>query len=334
MMIRIAGTALGWRFGGSGILQRIGLGARREEEVQDLITNTKIYWLHAITPLHVGAGKGVGFIDMPIMREKVTNWPLVPGSAVKGVLRDHFTQNGTDEQRDLVDAAFGKQVVDDASNAGSLVLTDAHIVCLPVRSLYGTFAYITSPLVLERLKRDLTDAGHDIQDSPEPGSSEALHITGSKLVECGKIFFEDIDFTAKPDDALTKKWGETIAEQLFSKESGWQAIFKERFAVISDDNFNFLAQTGTEVVAHVRIEDSKKIVAKGALWYEEALPAETVLAGIAWCDRVFGSSETKQDKILSTYCQGDALNLQIGGKATVGKGRARCLFTGGNGHGK
>ncbi len=51
---------------------------------------TRIYWLQTITPLHVGAGSGVGFIDMPIMREKVTNWPLVPGSALKGVMRDYF----------------------------------------------------------------------------------------------------------------------------------------------------------------------------------------------------------------------------------------------------
>jgi CRISPR-associated protein Cmr4 len=298
-----------------------------------------MYWLHAITPLHVGSGKGVGFIDMPIMREKITSWPLVPGSAVKGVLRDHFTQNGTDDQKNMIDIAFGKlvakEIVDDSSNAGSLVLTDAHIVCLPVRSLYGTFAYITSPLVLERLRRDLEAAEHKkISDVPRPGNSEALHLTGSKLVDNGKIFFEDLDFTAKIDDERTQEWGKTIAELIFSKNPAWQTLFKERFAVLPDDSFNFLAENGTEVVAHVRIEDNKKIVAKGALWYEESLPAETVLAGIAWCDRVFGGSGIRPDEILGTYCLDEELKLQIGGKATVGKGRARCLFTGGKDHGR
>jgi CRISPR-associated protein Cmr4 len=135
-----------------------------------------MYWLQAITPLHVGAGKGVGFIDLPIMREKVTNWPLVPGSAVKGVVRDHFTQNGSDEQKKLIDIAFGRQANDDLSNAGSLVLTDAHIVCLPVRSLYGTFAYTTSHLVLERLTRDLEAAGYNnLPQPPSPMNEEAFH---------------------------------------------------------------------------------------------------------------------------------------------------------------
>jgi CRISPR-associated protein Cmr4 len=305
-----------------------------------LAINTKMYWLHAITPLHVGSGKGVGFIDMPIMREKVTSWPLVPGSAIKGVLRDHFTQNGDGNQKKMIDTAFGKlsvkEVVDDSSNAGSLVLTDAHIVCLPVRSLYGTFAYITSPLVLERLKRDLEASGHENipPTTPRPGNLEALHLTGSKLVDSGKIFFEDLDFNARSDGEPTTEWGNTVAGLIFPDNTAWQALFKERFAILPDDSFNFLAENGTEVVAHIRIEDSKKIVAKGALWYEESLPAESILSGIAWCDRSFGGNGIKPEEILSTYCTGGELKLQIGGKATVGKGRARCLFTGGNGHGR
>lgn len=292
---------------------------------------TRMYWLQTITPLHVGAGKGVGFIDMPIMREKVTDWPLVPGSAAKGVLRDHFFQNGNDEQKKLIDIAFGKQIVDDSSNAGSLILTDAHIVCLPVRSLYGTFAYITSPLVLEKLKRDLEAAGYkDLPSTLNPARNEVLLVNGSKIVGEGRVFFEDLDFIAK-EDKNAKKWAEMLAGVIFPKESVkeavWKGIFEERFAVLNDDCFNFLSKTGTEVTAHIRIEDDSKIVARGALWYEEALPAEAILAGVAWCDKVFGGNGINQSKILETYCPKDKLDLQMGGKATVGKGRVRCQFT-------
>ena len=45
---------------------------------------TRMYWLQAITPLHVGAGKGVGFIDMPIMREK---WRNPRMKAVNSIVR-------------------------------------------------------------------------------------------------------------------------------------------------------------------------------------------------------------------------------------------------------
>lgn len=293
--------------------------------------NTRIYWIQAIAPLHIGAGRGVGFIDMPIMREKVTNWPLVPGSAAKGVLRDYFRENGSVEQKQLLDKAFGVGG-DDMGNSGSLVFTDAHIVCLPIRSLYGTFAYITSHLVLERLKRDLIDAGYkNIPEVPDAIETEALLTQESKLAADGKVFFEDLDYAARTDDNLTEKWGQLLARAIFSRDAKWQSIFMERFAVVSDNSFNFLSETGTEVSAHIRIDDEKKIVAQHALWYEEALPVETILAGIAWCDRVYGCNGGDQkklvEKMLSTFCGDSALELQIGGKATVGKGRVRCQFT-------
>ena len=230
---------------------------------------------------------------------------------------------------------FGKQIVDDSSNAGSLILTDAHIVCLPVRSLYGTFAYITSPLVLERLKRDLETAGHNgSSSSANPARNEALLIKGSKIAGEGKVFFEDLDFNAKEDENV-KKWAELLGDSIFPKDAAngapWKGIFEERLAILFDDCFNFLSKTGTEVTAHVRIEDDTKTVAQGALWYEETLPAEAILAGIAWCDRVYSGNglnkEITKSKILETYCTKDKLDVQIGGKATVGKGRAKFSFT-------
>lgn len=298
------------------------------------IKNTKMYWLQAITPLHVGAGKGVGFIDMPIMREKVTNWPFVPGSAVKGVVRDYFTFNGDENQKNLIDQAFGKEGRNLNANAASLVLTDAHIVCLPVRSLYGTFAYVTCPMVLARLTRDLAAAGYGgIPESPSPIENEAFCAKSSKIADGDKIFFEDLDFLLQNNSSLSEQWADCISKILFV-DATWPQIFKERFAIISDDCFNFLAETGTEVAAHIKIDDERKIVANRMLWYEESLPAEAILGGIVWCDRVYGDKKTNgvvldEQKILNTYCKtgGDGLVIQIGGKTNVGKGRVKCLFT-------
>ncbi|MDR1376458.1 MAG: type III-B CRISPR module RAMP protein Cmr4, partial [Synergistaceae bacterium] len=105
----------------------------------------KRYWLHAISPLHVGAGRGVGYIDLPIVREKVTNWPYVPGSAVKGVIADHWDATQANRKDDkTIAAAFGVIGENASDNAGSLVFSDASIACLPVRSFYGTFAWITA----------------------------------------------------------------------------------------------------------------------------------------------------------------------------------------------
>lgn len=300
-------------------------------------TNTKMYWLHALTPLHVGAGRGVGFIDLPIMREKVTKWPLVPGSAVKGVVADHFGATEDARRTDategkLLRAAFGLSG-DDYSNSGSLVFTDARLVCLPVRSLYGTFAWVTSPLSLLRLKRDLELAklASNLQE-PEAVTGQDLHcpqgIASSLKDASNKVYLEDLDFTGH-ENPIAAAWAGEIAAWVFPNDLTWQNEFKKRFAIIADDSFDFLSETGTEVNAHIRIEQEKKTVAKGALWYEEALPTETILAGLVWCDRVYPKNGTTQERLLQQFCTAE-LRLQIGGKATVGKGQIRCLFSEGH----
>ncbi|WP_052418733.1 type III-B CRISPR module RAMP protein Cmr4 [Methanolacinia paynteri] len=291
--------------------------------------NTKMYWIQTITPLHVGAGKEVGFVDMPIMREKVTNWPLVPGSAVKGVMRDHFGEN--EKYKKDINAVFGKPDDENGDSfAGALVLTDAHIVCMPLRSLYGTFAYVTCPLVLARLKRDLEASGYEgLPEVPkvpvlneQSGSEFALCTTNSSIVSNGKIFLEDLDFVNNTAD----NWADKISEIIFPDDDNWKEIFRSHFVILSDDSFTFLSETGTEVAAHITIDDETKTAKGKALWYEEALPAEAILAGAAWCDRVFENKNLTKEEIFRDFCT-ETLDLQIGGKATVGKGRVKCSFT-------
>ena len=50
--------------------------------------DAKLLFTHAFSPLYAGTGQGVGVIDLPIAREKATNLPYLPGSSLKGVLRD------------------------------------------------------------------------------------------------------------------------------------------------------------------------------------------------------------------------------------------------------
>jgi len=134
--------------------------------------NTRIYWLHALSPTHAGIGRGVGYIDLPIDRDGVTGWPIIRGSGFKGVWADYYTEQllGPDKSKKdarkadtsegrLLKAAFGIAGDDNNSNAGALIPTDAKLVCLPVRSFRGTFAWCTSSLALQMLRRTLDLSG-------------------------------------------------------------------------------------------------------------------------------------------------------------------------------
>ena len=115
-----------------------------------------------------------------------------------------------------------------------------------------------------------------------------------------------------------------IAESVFADDEKNKKFFTERFAVVSDDLFTFLCESGTEVNAHIRINSKTGIVETGALWYEESLPVETILTGRIWCDKVFVKDITEKD-LIERFC-GKNLTLQIGGKASTGKGLVKCIF--------
>ena len=297
------------------------------------MANTRIYWLHTLSPTHVGTGRGLGYIDLPIHRDKITDWPVIPGSAYKGVWADRFRAS---EKSRLEDAqlklAFGFASDDgqNNSNAGALVPTDARLVCLPVRSFQGTFAWCTSALALQLLRRDLELAGMASNNLPPepvaPGPEQVFHTRSTALLEGGKIYLEDLDLAADAD-AAADLWSSRIARWVFPGDTAWQTEFQKRFAVLPDAVFDFLTETGTEVAARVKIDDDTKTVIEGALWTEESLPPETILAGLIFCDRVYAKDPQKhtEQTLLKKFAT-DPLTFQIGGKATVGRGRVRCVF--------
>jgi CRISPR-associated protein Cmr4 len=293
--------------------------------------NTRIFWLQALAPLHVGSGRGVGFVDLPLVREKATGWPVVPGSTMKGVMRDHFTQDGSPSGTSaLVDRAFGRGG-QDTSLAGALSYSDARLVLLPVRSLYGTFAYATSRLALQWLARDLAAAGvKDVPDLPERVTDQLWRTTTTVLKSASeeKVYLEDLDLVSQANSAADE-WAKVLARGIFADETAWAQLLSERLAILPDDIFDYFTSMGTEIVARIKIDADTKTVTSGALWYEEHLPAETVLAGLAWCDRVHGGPNgvTPRD-LLAAFCD-KPIACQIGGKATVGKGRVRVAFAGG-----
>jgi CRISPR-associated protein Cmr4 len=250
------------------------------------------------------------------------------------VWADHF--RATDENRrsnPKLGLAFGRASDREAnaSNAGALVPTDARLVCLPIRSFQGTFAWCTSPLALQMLHRDLFLAGMADLPAASPFLAEgSVHRTSTtKLEDNGRIFLEDLDFAGK-ECATATEWSARLAAWVFPGDENrtWRNRFVERFAVVPDSVFDFLTETGTEVSARVRIDDDLKTVKPGQLWNEESLPSETILAGLVYCDRVYSreSNGVTAADLVGQFAT-KPLTLQIGGKATTGHGRVRCVFT-------
>ncbi len=275
---------------------------------------TRMVYLHAITPIHSGTGQTAEVIDLPIAREKATGYPLIPASSFKGVARDGKTD------------ATANMIFGTTDEAGALCFTDQRILCLPVRSYFGTFAYITCHLVLSRLTRDARAMGaalpFTVPTLPEATDTDdsmaVLLPTGSELKRMDngidRVYLEDLDLTARMDTSVTAI-SKGLAERLFPNDP---AAFTARFAVVSDEVFSFLCETATEVTARIVLNEKTKTVEN--LWYEEAAPAETIFCGLVMME---AHQQTQCDIVLKTLT--NLSTIQIGGNASVGRGLCRVI---------
>ena len=281
----------------------------------------RLFHLHALSALHCGTGQSVGVVDLPIARAKATKLPIVPGSSLRGVLRDAIaTNNDTDAE-----TLFGPSNVTDGAGAfaGALAVGDANLLALPVRSLGGIVCYATSPFILGRYARDLERAGKGKPTPPPPNQNEALVSSSSVNRVDGKVVLEDVDLTAREDES-TENWAQHVAGILHSNDEASQRDFISRFVILPDDVMDFLSETGTEVRARVAIDSETGTVKAGALWYEENLPADCVLWGVLALSSSLRPNDDRTEDDLAGLLPRDG-PLQLGGKASVGHGLVRLL---------
>jgi len=281
---------------------------------------TKLMFVHALTSLHAGTGQGVGAIDLPIARERATDLPLVPGSSLKGCLKERYRDDGTEH-------LFGK-----SDNAGQLQISDARLLLLPVRCLGATFMWTTSAYVLKRLKRDADTAALSGGMPTIPGIADehALLASADALVEVNKekkLVLEELDFAASLG---AEEWAKWIGLRLFpgpdNGDAGdWRKEFSKRFAIVDDKSFHHLARFATEVNAHIKIDQDKGTTETGALWYQESLPAETVLVSVVRTEAPKNAAVNPEVKLAQILVE---QTLQIGGKATTGQGLVRLVPSG------
>lgn len=272
------------------------------------------YFLHALSPLHAGVGQSADLVDLPIARMKATGLPFVPGSSIKGVLRDACRRADPSKVADI----FGPETAESDKHSGALVVGDARLLLLPVRSFFGTFAWVTSSLLLHLAVRDLPNGAPKV---PASGESALLAGANCALLHNGKVFLEDLDLDAAADPAANQ-WAEYLAQVLVPEQTG---VFTTRFAIVPDEAMAFLAETCTQIDTRVRIDADTGTVADGALWIEESLPAESVLVGVLAAEPSRGANRLAPQVILDHALPSQPRTLQFGGKATVGRGRCRML---------
>ncbi|MCX6678355.1 MAG: type III-B CRISPR module RAMP protein Cmr4 [Methanothrix sp.] len=270
----------------------------------------------AETSIHPGVGSSAGFVDLPVAREKVTNYPVIVGSSLKGSLLDRarevhgtpkVTGEGNEKEEKIelpedIENIFGRP-----DRAGEIMVSDARLLLLPVRSLTGQYRWVTCPYLLERFMRDITLAGFRTQPVPEivgPNEGEAWG------EDSGSIFLEEREFQVT--DKATSKVAEQLAhlKKLIPHRPATDRIDRQ-LVLLHEDDFKWFASYGLPVVARNNLDETTKVSKN--LWYEESLSQDTLMYMLLM-ERREGSI-TKVRKLLKTRPY-----LQVGGNETVGHG--------------
>lgn len=304
-----------------------------------MFTEAIMLFFYCETPVHPGAGASVSYVDLPIQREKHTDYPIIQASGVKGAFRDwakDLYQCDDQKKKDLI-KVFGPEPksADTSEHGGALSFTDAQILLFPVRSFKGGFAWITCPFVLNRFSRLLNALGAPGFEIPGPADHGAwTSVPCAVKADNGKIILEDFAFD--PEDihsADIEQLANWITCCAFPEDTAFNYLKKQlssHLVVLNDTCFKNFVRLSTEVITRISIGETGT-VEPGALWTQELLPSDTLLYSLSMAKKMIYKDKTKfeakdSQKFIKDLIEKSGI-LQIGGDETIGRGlvRVRCI---------
>lgn len=295
------------------------------------------FFLYAESSIHVGSGQALGAVDLAIQREQHTQFPVVPASGLKGALR-HWFERQEDTDQALNTAVFGPDTQNAGDHAGAVAFSDARLMLFPMRSLRGVFAWVTCPAVLQRLRRDWASLG---QSAPlgidehllEEREETVLCSSSTTVKDKGQILLDEYAFSPRRSDAVGQL-AKYLAENALPDHdaySYWRKQLRKNVLVVSNETFRDFTLHSTEVQARIKIDKKTGTTSgkDGNLFYQENLPPESLFYALTFAhDDLSGAlnGNGSASDLLNHVRTLDGQRLQIGGDASIGKGRTAVHF--------
>ncbi|MEM3714596.1 MAG: type III-B CRISPR module RAMP protein Cmr4 [Nitrososphaeria archaeon] len=311
-------------------------------------SQASVVLIQAISPLHVGMGRGVGVVDLPVQRDAL-GFPTIFASSLKGALRATFNRLVGEEDCTNIIFGGGEGRGEEDYYAGAFNPLDAKLLLLPVRSLIGVYTLTTSPIMLnnfmtyleasahagvseqsikdllEALRKTIREAktlgknGAEVLVSKEAREKICLNISGKDTV----ILADEFKLSLKESPAV-----EELSKKL-ELDEGW------RLAVVNDDLMvNSLLERSLLRHTRVALKTETKKVDEGP-WTEEDLPSQTILYTVFF----YSDPRTKTDACQKMREKSNATGVKelfektifpsglgymiFGGHETVGRGIAK-----------
>jgi len=288
---------------------------------------TSLVTFYGISPIHAGAGASTSVVDLPIQRERHTNWPHIQASAVKGAMRQHFRRYAETVVKDdkkaneFINYIFGYDGDNDKdreshkdkddkviTNAGIISVSDAKLLAFPMRTNIAPFVHITSQAVLERLQEDLRFCGESI-NLPQ------FNVTADKAI-----------WLLKPSNTnnniiLEDYVVEVTQEQKLPEEiSSYFNSNIKALLLVSEEVFDYCTSYCTEIQTQIKIDSKTGTAQDGALRYQELLPSDSLLYSVVYYSASAFDTSFQADTVKNTVEENIKNYMQLGGDETLGRG--------------
>ncbi|WNZ23862.1 type III-B CRISPR module RAMP protein Cmr4 [Leptolyngbya sp. NK1-12] len=264
----------------------------------------RVGYLYSLAPIHCGGEGDLGNI-LEIAREVHTNFPYIPGSSLRGGLREEVQQSISKESADRL---FGKEL-EDGNQMGvhQVWFSDARLLWVPMRtmSLQGNdvFLWVSCPSLL---RDHALLAKRSFEVFPDYAVGDRA---GTYTVADAEIQVTAFSNTQKQMIELAGKWADSLATAV---KPTWSTCR----IVLPDSDFQVLMEHS--LWTQVRNKIDEDVGAAQIFWTDICIPRDTILY-YAW-----GYSLHKQHPITSQDHEGLTTILsgllQVGGQANIGRG--------------
>jgi CRISPR-associated protein Cmr4 len=264
----------------------------------------RVGYLYSLAPIHCGGEGDLGNIS-EIAREAHTNFPYIPGSSLRGSLRNEVVEYQGEE---VGNRLFGQELTDGKMGIHQIWFGDGRLLWVPMRTMSrggkDVFTWVSCPTLLRDcalISRRNFDGFSGLDCAV--GSRKDTYIVADARIEVEAMTDEQ-----KKSIDLNESWSTSLGDDA---KINWT----NNRIVLSDNDFQVLMEHALWTQIRNRISDEG-----GAeiFWTDVCIPRDTIFY-YAWGYSVAKNNpiESQDRDLMSEILTG---LIQVGGQANVGRG--------------
>lgn len=274
------------------------------------MSDFRVGYIYSLAPIHCGGEGDLGNI-LEIAREVHTNFPYVPGSSLRGTLRDEVKL----QDETAVDILFGKEL-DKQGQMGvhQVWFGDARLLWVPMRTMSmnggrNVFSWVSCHSLIR-------DHAIIAQQSSVIFPNQAVGTSpGTYLVADAQIQVTQMSTEQKQATTLAGTWPNSL-------KSAVQPTWEKNRIVLPDADFQVLMEHSLWTQVRNKIQDettgANQAGSAEVFWTDVCIPRDTIFY-FSWGYSLLKEKPVRpeQHDLLMGVLQG---LFQVGGQANVGRG--------------